>query len=472
MEISFLGASGEVTGSKYLLKIPFGEKTTRFFVDYGMFQGGKEALSKNLEQLVLPPEAIDFVILTHAHIDHSGLLPRLCAQGFEGPIYCTPATKALLNILLLDSAHIQQADYERALRKQAQGRWKGEVSEPLYRLKDVENCLSQIRCHDYHDSFRPAAGLEVEFHNAGHILGAAIVSIKCLEESTGTVKKLVFSGDLGMFNQPMMNAPELIDGADLLLVESTYGNRLHRDLDSTKEELVSVITSTFSRGGNVVMPSFAVGRTQEILYVLAELVRTEKLPALNIWVDSPMATAVTKLTEAFSDELDQFARDSIEWQKKHIDLFNIHFVADVEESKSLNKIKQGAIILSASGMCEAGRIVHHLKNNLPHEKNSIVITGFQAQGTLGRHLVDGAPTVRIMGEDVPVMASVHTLGGLSAHADQANLLRWLKGFHQSPKAVFVVHGEVDVANIFMNVIRNQLGWSNVSVAEKNSTILL
>ena len=468
MKIQFLGAAGEVTGSRHLVQAMLSGESRHFMVDYGMFQGGREATNKNLEPLPFSPKDLDFVVLTHAHIDHSGLLPRLCAQGFTGPIYCTNATHELLKILLLDSAHLQRADVERAERKIKAGKWRGEVPVALYSREEVEMTLTQLEPLEYGQSLELAPGVQLEFRNAGHILGSAIAVIDIAEDGADK-KRCVFSGDIGMKGKVLMPDPDLIKAADVVIVESTYGDRLHRNLQDTEDEFVEVITSTMAAHGNVVMPAFAVGRTQEILFLLIDLVRRERLPHLSIWVDSPMATAATHLTQHFFSQLDGQSQTTFNWYKKNPNSIDLRFIADVEESKALNKIKGGAIILSASGMCDAGRIVHHLASNLPRAQNAIVITGFQAYGSLGRRLVDKVQKVRLFGEEVPVRASIHTIGGLSAHADQAGLLDWLKGFERPPKIVFVVHGEPESSSVLAQCIRDELHWSNVIIPERLHT---
>ena len=465
MKIQFLGAAGEVTGSGHSVEIMLSGKPRHFMVDYGMFQGGREATSKNLEPLPFPPQDLDFVVLTHAHIDHSGLLPRLCAQGFSGPIYCTKATFELLKILLLDSAHLQRADVERAERKMKVGKWRGEVPVALYSREEVEMTLNQFQPLDYGQMTELVPGISLEFHNAGHILGSAI-AVMDVTEDDAKKKRCVFSGDIGMKGKVLMPDPELIKDADIVVVESTYGDRFHRSLEDTENELVKVITTTMAAGGNVVMPAFAVGRTQEILFLLIDLVRKGRLPHLSIWLDSPMATAATHLTEHFFSQLDGQSQATFDWYKHHPEAVDLRFIADVEESKALNKIKGGAIIISASGMCDAGRIVYHLANNLPRPQNAIVITGFQAYGSLGRRLVDKVQKIRLFGEEIAVRASIHTIGGLSAHADQAGLLDWLKGFEQSPKTVFVVHGEPESSSVLAACIRDELHWDNVIIPER------
>lgn len=468
MKIQFLGAAGEVTGSRHSVEACLGGREVRFIVDCGMFQGGREATSKNLEPLPFAPKDIDFVVLTHAHIDHSGLIPRLCAQGFSGPIYCTDATLELLKILLPDSAYLQRSDVERAVRRQKVGKWRGDLPVALYSLEDVEIALSQFEVVEYGKVVQPCEGIDLEFCNAGHILGSAIALIDVAEDQSKK-KRCVFSGDIGMKGKLLMPDPTLVAQADVLLVESTYGDRLHKTLADTEAELIQVITSTMTAQGNVIIPAFAVGRTQEILFLLMDLVRRDLLPHLSIWVDSPMATAATHLTQHFFEQLDEESQTTFKWYKQNPGSVDLRFIADVEESKALNKIKGGAIIISASGMCDAGRIVHHLKNNLPRAQNAIVITGFQAYGSLGRRLVDKAAKVRLFGEEVPVKSSIHTIGGLSAHADQAGLLDWLRGFKTAPKSIFVVHGEPEASAVLAQAIREELEWKNVIIPERLHT---
>jgi len=468
MQIQFLGAAGEVTGSKYLINTDLEDSACKFMVDYGMFQGAREADEKNQKSLPFDPKEISFLVLTHAHIDHCGLIPRLCAEGFKGPIYCTSTTAKLIEIMLLDSAHIQVSDFERAERKNKLGKWRGEMPVLLYDTKQAIESLNQIKSIPYSKKFSPIKDIHVTFEEAGHIIGSSIAVID-VKEKDKDLKRLVFSGDLGMFEKPIFRQPALIEFADVLVVESTYGDRLHRDLKETEDELVEILTNTLNRGGNVIMPAFAVGRTQEILFMLADLIRRDRLPHLNVWVDSPMATKVTELTTACIDELDDDAKLLYQWLLDHKNKIDVRFVADVDESKALNRLKSGAIIISSSGMCQAGRILHHLMNNLPYEKNAIVITGFQALRTLGRRLVDEAASVKIMGEYIDVKASIHTIGGLSAHADRDNLLKWLKGFKQKPKHVFVVHGEPSASVHFVQSIRETLNWNDVIIPTLHST---
>ncbi|MEK6593990.1 MAG: MBL fold metallo-hydrolase [Pseudomonadota bacterium] len=456
MKLTFLGGVGEVTGSCYLMETA----DTRFVVDCGMFQGGRDTERKNRARFGFDPRALDFVLLTHAHIDHSGLLPRLVAEGFRGPIYATAATCDLLQVMLRDSAHIQEKESERDRKSRSRGR--SSTAEPLYTMAQAERALNQLQPVNYREELKPHPKVRCVYRDAGHILGSAI--IEAWVEDGGDRRKIVFSGDLGQPTHPIVRDPEHIAEADVLLVESTYGNRLHKTLDQTLDELEHAITDTLKRkGGNVIIPAFAVGRTQELLYLLADLYRAGRLPEMDIYVDSPMATRATEITMRHPALLDVEAATLMQWMRKSRKRPRISFVQDLEESIALHRIKSGAIIISASGMCEAGRIKHHLRHNLGRAESTVLITGFQAAGTLGRRIVDGAKEVRIFGIPVPVRADVYTIGGLSAHADQAALLGWLAHFKRAPQRTFVVHGEPDTAEIFAAAIRGRLGWHNVAV---------
>ena len=459
MRLGFLGAAGEVTGSCTLVEAG----DVRFMVDCGMFQGGPEARQKNQRALNVGFDVrqLDFVLLTHAHIDHSGLLPRLATLGFRGPIYATPATIALLEVLLPDSAHIQEKESEWQLRhRRRRGQGERGIQPPLYTVAQALASLKLLQPICYGRPEKMAKNVSVTFRDAGHILGSA--SLEVVVGGEGRPRRLVFSGDLGMPDRPVLRDPEPPPAeADVLLIESTYGDRLHRSLPETEEEIVGAIERTWVAGGNLIIPAFAVGRTQEIIYMLADLVRRKRVSSLKVYVDSPMANAATRITLDNPELLDPETRELIAWQRAHTDRMHIEFVADVERSKSLNEIRHGAVILSASGMCEAGRIKYHLRENLPRSECSVLIAGFQAAGTLGRRLVDGARLVRIFGQTVPVRARIYTVGGLSAHADQAALLNWLRGFHRPPGQTFVVHGEAGASANFKRAIEEQLGWPDV-----------
>jgi metallo-beta-lactamase family protein len=419
--IRFLGAAGEVTGSSYL----FDTGGLKFLVDCGMFQGGRDAQRRNAS-FAFQPREIAFVLLTHAHIDHSGLLPRLAARGFNGPVYATPATADLLSVMLPDSAHLQEREAEH------------EGAAPLYTVADAQASLALLRHADFGVAFQPHPGVRCVFRKAGHILGSAIVEIHMND------RKIVCSGDLGQPGRPIVEDAETIAEADVVLVESTYGNRNHKSLVQTLDELAYAVNDTLaSKQGNVVMPCFAVGRTQEILYYLAELRAQRRIPAASIYVDSPMATAATRITQRYA---------------KLPSLDGVHFTETLEESMRINSVRAGAIIISASGMCEGGRVRHHLRYNISRPECAIVFPGFQAAGTLGRRIVDGAKSVRLFGADYPVRAKVFTINGLSAHADRDALLGWIGQFRRAPAQAWVVHGEPLAAHALRDAIVDGFGW--------------
>jgi metallo-beta-lactamase family protein len=468
MKISFFGAAGEVTGSCFLIE----SEAACFLVDCGMFQGGGDAYPKNLRALAFDVRRLDFVLLTHAHIDHSGLLPRLTMLGYKGPIYTTPATIDLLQVLLLDSAHIQEKESEWVLRhRHRKAAPVRAVPAPLYTVTQAAACLKQLRAVSYGERFSPLPNVHCCLRDAGHILGSALIELWL--EDGGKTRKLVFSGDLGQPNRPVLHNPARIEDADILFVESTYGNRLHKNLDETLDEIIEAFHYTLhKKRGNIIIPAFAVGRTQEMLYVLADLVRHGRMAPLQVYVDSPMASKATEITLRHQSLLSGETQELVSWLERNPEKMRIEFVADVEQSMRLNDIRHGAVILSASGMCDAGRIKYHLQNNLPRTENSVLITGFQAAGTLGRRLVDGARIVRIFGQQIPVRADIFTIGGLSAHADQAALLDWLGAFRKPPQRTFIVHGESETAGIFADVVRRRFGWPNVEVPVYKEAIVL
>ena len=460
MKLTFLGAAREVTGSSYLVEAD----GVRFLVDCGMFQGGRETRAKNQRAFSFDPRDIDFVILTHAHIDHSGLLPRLVALGFKGKIHTTRATCDLLAVMLPDSAHIQEKEAEYAnvdrFRRDRDRRDKAAPARdiaPLYTVAQAQASLKRLNPVDYDLEIAPHPQVRCTFRDAGHILGSAIVEVWVGEGARR--RKIVFSGDLGQPARPLLRDPTPIFEADYLVVESTYGNRDHKSMEATQDELVEAINDTIERkGGNVIIPAFAVGRTQDMLYLLADLTRQARIPKLSVFVDSPMATAATEITFRHMELLDAETHALMGRHGGAAHFRKLDFVEDVEESKALNRITGGAVIISASGMCEAGRIKFHLRANLPRRESTILITGFQAAGTFGRRLVDGAKRVRLLGEDIPVRADLYTLGGLSAHADRSALLAWLGHFRSRPRQVFVVHGEDSVATGFAADLQRQFGW--------------
>ena len=460
MQLTFLGAAGEVTGSCTRVDHDHGS----FLVDCGMFQGGREADAKNFRAFDFDLREIDFVLLTHAHLDHSGLIPRLVALGYRGPIYATEATVELLGVMLLDSGFIQEKEAEWANRQErARRSRRGWSAVPLYTVEQARASLGSLRPVAYDETVHPGAGIRCRFRDAGHILGSAIIEIDL--DAGGAEHRLVFSGDLGQPMRPVLCDPVRVERADVLCIESTYGNRLHRPIDETCDELVAILNDTlFRRRGNVIIPAFAVGRTQEMLFLLAELVRDGRVERLEVVVDSPMAAAVTELTARFERLWDDETRELYRWFMAGTDRFKLRLVADVEESMALNEQSEGLVIISTSGMCDAGRIKHHLRHNIDRPQNAIVIVGFQAAGTLGRRLVDGARHVTLFGTRLPVRASIHTIGGLSAHADQAALIEWMRHIQPPPQHTFVMHGEAETAASFAKTVSERLGWRSVKVA--------
>ncbi|HOP73784.1 MAG TPA: MBL fold metallo-hydrolase [Bacillota bacterium] len=449
MEITFCGAAGTVTGSCFMIET---DRGVRFIVDCGMYQGSKEIRRFNQEPFQFDPEKLDFMILTHAHIDHSGLIPKLCKSGFKKPIYTTKATAELCKISLRDSAHIQEMDTEWRNRKRLR---KGEPpEEPLYTVQDAEASLEYFYSYHYQEIFEPAPGVKVRFQDAGHIMGSAIAEIWITED--GDTVKIVFSGDLGQKNQPIIKDPTVISEADYVLMETTYGNRLHEDSGNKAELLKDVILQMVRSGGNLVIPAFTIGRTQDLLYHIKTLLLRKEIPRIPVYIDSPMAVSITEIYREHPGYYDEQMLAMLMAGESPFEFEGLHFVRTVEESKRLNETANRSIIISANGMCESGRILHHLKHNLWRPDSHILFSGYQAEGTLGRRLLEGAKVVKIMGEEINVQATIHSIDGFSAHADQAGLLEWLSGFVKKPRGVFLVHGEPDVAREFAAKIQQQL----------------
>jgi len=453
MRITFHGAAGEVTGSCYLVE----SDSARFLVDCGLFQGGDDADAKNLAAFAFDVRSIDFVLITHAHLDHSGLMPRLAALGYRNPVYCTEATADLLEIMLRDSAYIHEREAEWENERRGVAPTDANAVAPLYTVAQAEASLPLLRGVRYGEALAPHPGVRVTFRDAGHILGAGIVEVRLRD--VGRELKLVFSGDLGQPGRPVVRDPTPIEDADVLLVESTYGNRDHKGWQATIDELVTAVEDTLRRHrGNLVVPAFALGRTQELIALLAQLATAGRIGRVEAFVDSPLAYAATQVTLKHADLLDSETRRGLAELLAGKLSVHVRFTEDVADSKRLNLIRSGAMIIAASGMCDAGRIKHHLKHNIARRECAILFTGFQAEGTLGRHIVDGADSVRLFGETMPVRARVYTLGGLSAHADRTALLGWLRNFRRPPEHVFVVHGEAETAQSFVGSVRRELGW--------------
>lgn len=451
MKLTFLGAAGTVTGSKYLLET----SNQKLMVDCGLFQGLKLLRLRNWAPFPIDPATVDAVVLTHAHLDHSGYLPLLAKLGFKGRIHCSQATRDLCRILLLDSAHIQEKDAEFHNKHKTS---KHEPALPLYTVDDVQKVMKQFVVHEFKEPFDLGKGTKAIFRHAGHILGAATVEI----QADG--KTIVFSGDLGRPNDPVMWPPASVPAADYLLIESTYGNRVHDSAD-TEERLADIITRTAKRGGKIVIPSFAVGRSQSLLYVLAKLKAAHRIPNLPIYLDSPMAIEASEMIHRFPHD----HRLSPE-QCKTMDHVAT-YTTSVDESKAIASYHGPMVILSASGMATGGRILHHLMQYLPDRRNTIVLAGFQAEGTRGRSLQEGQKTIKIFGKEIAVHAEIETIHALSAHADSNEILDWLKQFEKAPQQVFVTHGEADAAAALAERIHQELGWQ-CTVPQLGSVALL
>jgi metallo-beta-lactamase family protein len=447
MKIQFFGAAGSVTGSCHLVKV----NDKKILLDCGLYQG-KDEKERGNEDFDFNPKEIDYVILSHAHIDHSGRIPLLYKRGFKGEVICTDATKDLCSIMLPDSGHIMEMETEWKNRKRI--RQGLEPLEPLYTAKLAGVAIYLFRSCPYNRWIEIFEGLKVRFKEAGHLLGASIVELKIKEKDKGEVK-LVYSGDLGNKNLPLIKDPSLIDYADYVIMETTYGNRYHQKIENEFEELIKIIKTTFKRGGNVIIPSFAVGRTQEVIYALNKYVENDILKNLTVYVDSPLASESTKIFERYSDFFDEEAKKLMERGDNPLDFEGLIFSESPEDSARINKIQTGALVISASGMCEAGRIKHHLKHNLWRKECSIVFVGYQAEGTLGRVILEGAKKVKIFGEEIAVNAEIHVLQGLSGHADRDGLLQWVKGFKKPPKEILLVHGDEEARNSFRELLSSE-----------------
>lgn len=447
MKIDFYGAAGCVTGSSHLLNI----NGKNVLLDCGLYQGRDEKERGN-ETFPFNPKDIDYVILSHAHIDHSGRIPLLYKKGFKGQVLCTEVTKDLCSVMLPDSGHIQEMEVEWKNRKRE--RQGLQTIEPLYTAKIAELSMYLFTGYKYDEVIDVYDGLKIRFRDAGHLLGAAIVELFIKEAGKEEVK-VVFSGDLGNKNIPIIKDPSFIDYADYVIMETTYGNRVHENITDELAQLITIIKDTFKRGGNVVIPSFSVGRTQEVLYALNNYIENDYLKDVKVYVDSPLAIESTKIFEKYSNLYDDEAKSIIDKGDNPLEFDGLLFTNSPEDSAKINKIQSGAIIISASGMCEAGRIKHHLKHNLWRKESSIVFVGYQAEGTLGRSILDGAKKVKLFGEEIAVNANIYALQGLSGHADKNGLLEWVNGFKKKPKEILLVHGDIEARLNFKEMLDNK-----------------
>jgi len=450
-KLTFWGAVGTVTGSRYILDV----EGTRLLIDCGLFQGTKDNRVKNWEPFPAPPSSINRVLLTHAHMDHTGYLPRLVHDGFSGRVHCTHATYELCDILLRDSAHIQEED---AYWANKQGYSKHKPALPLYTVADAEQAMKLFSPLYFGEDFYLNDALRIKLRDSGHMLGSSFIDVKTTRTREG--KKLLFSGDLGRAGRPILRDPVQVYNVDYLMVESTYGSRLHEETSST-DELARVINESMARGGVLVIPAFAVGRTQTLLYVIRELEEKRQIPVLPIYIDSPLAIEATVVHERRIAELDMESRMQTLLGKRIFRPGDLRICKSREQSKVINDVKGGAIIVSSSGMATGGRILHHLQQRLPRAENTILLIGYQSHGTRGRQLMEGEPEVKIHGQLVPVRAKVEKILGFTGHADYNEVLAWLMGFNRPPKKTFIVHGEPESSAALAEKIRSHFGWETV-----------
>jgi metallo-beta-lactamase family protein len=445
--VKFLGATGTVTGSRYLLTIG----KYRLLFDCGLFQGLKELRLRNWDPFPVSADTIDAVIISHAHIDHTGYLPRLVKEGFTGPIFCTRPTADLMELMLLDSAKLQE---EEASFANERGYSKHTSPQPLYTTRDAESVIPLLKRYNYNEEIKINDIVKIIYRDAGHLLGSAITEL--FIQGDQQAKKIVFSGDLGRSQDIMLNPPAVVEEADILFIESTYGNKTN-PVNDPAGELERILKQTFARNGVALIPAFAVGRTQVLLYYLHHLIKDEKIPDVPVYIDSPMAISATYLYYRYP-EYHKVKFNQSEFARK-LETNMLMFVKTSDHSKSLNSIKSNAIIISSSGMMTGGRILHHLYHRLKNANDTIIVSGYQADGTRGRKLVDKEPTIRIFGEDVPVNCHVENMTSLSGHADKEELFAWMKNFKQSPKMVFTVHGEGENLEAYTKAIKERMGWN-------------
>ncbi|MEP7285838.1 MAG: MBL fold metallo-hydrolase [Chloroflexota bacterium] len=462
MKITFHGAARTVTGSQHLIEV----NGRQILLDCGLYQGKRQEAFQRNRTIPFDVSRVDVMVLSHAHIDHSGNIPNLVKSGFKGDIYATFATRDLASVMLLDSAHIQESDVEFVNKKRLR---KGEPAiDPLYTQEDAKAALRNFHAIDYERSTQILPSVSLTYVDAGHMLGSAIVILNIEDRDANRELTLVFSGDLGQPGLPILRDPTFVDRADVLISESTYGDRLHSAYADSEKDLQRIVIETYKRGGKLIVPAFAVGRTQEIVYALHKMVVAHKIPHIPIYVDSPLAIDVTAIFAQHPEAYDEETRAFISGNKADSNLFgfaDLHYTRQVAESKELNFLRDPAIIISASGMAEAGRIQHHLVNNIEDERNTILIAGYQAENTLGRHIQDKQPTVKIYGDTYHLKARVEVITGFSAHADRNGLLGWAGAIKKKPVRTFLVHGEDPALNALAEGMRHDLGFERVDIPD-------
>jgi metallo-beta-lactamase family protein len=452
ISLSFMGAARGVTGSRYLVEA----NDVRLLVDCGLYQE-REFQHRNWEPFRVAPAELKAVLVTHAHLDHCGLLPKLVNEGFRGRIICTPATAEIAEIILLDAARLQEEDAAYKKKRHIREGRKGPYPEvPLYTIADAEATLPLFQPVDYNTPVAIGDGIEATFHDAGHVLGSSMIRLII---SQGEEKRsIIFSGDIGRWDRPMLQDPSVFRKTDYIVVESTYGDRAHEGTEDISDNLAEIVNAAFKAGGNIIVPSFALQRTQEILYYLNLLRLDNRIPELHVYLDSPMAIKITGVFRQFTGLFDQEMKDLLRQRNSPFDFPGLKMVETVEESKALNEIKGTAMIIAGSGMCTGGRVKHHLVTNISRPESTVLFVGYQAGGTLGRQILDGAKSVRIHGQQRPVRAHIAQLHGLSAHADRDDLLRWFSKLSVSPRHVFVTHGEASAAEKFRDFLAEKTGF--------------
>jgi metallo-beta-lactamase family protein len=465
IKLGFFGAAQNVTGSRFYLEAD----DTRLLVDCGLFQE-RDYKGRNWDPFPISPDSLNAVILTHAHLDHCGLLPKLVGEGFKGDVFCTEATADIARIMLMDAAKIQEEDAAfKRKRHEREGR-KGPYPEmPLYTEKDALDCFPLLTPVRYGESVSIGDGVTATFNDAGHVLGSSMVSVDV--KQNGEKRTILFSGDVGRWNKPILRDPTLFSEADYVLVESTYGDREHEDLEAVGGQLAEVINSTVKARGNIVIPSFALERAQELLYYLNQLLLERRIPPLMVFLDSPMAVRITDVFQEHPELFDRDMLNLIRQENSPFDFPGLTMVRTRAQSKAINNIAGSAMVIAGSGMCTGGRIKHHLTSNISRPECTVLFVGYQATGTLGRILIEGAEEVRILGNQYPVRAKIAQINGLSAHADRDELIRWLSSLKKPPRQVYAVHGEPETVQYFAGLIGEKIGW-NVSVPEYQTELIL
>ena len=452
IKLGFFGGTYNVTGSQYLLEA----NNIRLLVDCGLYQE-RELKYRNWEPFTIPPSSLDAVLLTHAHVDHCGLLPKLVREGFRGRIYCTTATSEIAQIILLDSAHLQEEDAEFKRRRHEREKRKGPFPEiPLYTTDDARVSFSLFTPVSYEETVLLGEGIKATFHDAGHVLGSSMIKITVSQQ--GESRTILFSGDVGRWDRPILRDPSIFSEIDYVMVESTYGDRIHQEPPDVGESLAEIINSAFRAGGNIIVPSFALQRSQEILYHMNELLMENQIPHIMVFLDSPMAISITEVFKRHSELFDKEMSRLIRQNKSPFDFPGLKLVQTADESKALNHISGTIMIIAGSGMCTGGRVKHHLVTNITRLESTILFVGYQAIGTLGRQILDGAKQVRILGQQYPVRARIAQIHSFSAHADRNELFQWISSLNSAPRRVFVVHGEPRAVKQFGQFLREKTGW--------------